>query len=264
MIFYRGCTALITGASAGLGTEFAHQLAPYAARLILVARRLDRLQDLKGELEENHPHLQVFTYALDVTSSADTDTFFQWLNNDSGLRVNVLINNAGLGDHGDFETSDWSRIQSMIDVNITALTRFSHRLIPQLRHVGQGAVLNVSSVAGLLPIPSMAVYAATKAYVNSLSESLRVELRGSGVSVTALCPGPVDTEFGSVAKREVGEGHAAPEIFKVRAEQVVREGLEAAAAGRARVIPGLLVAVVLTVASTIPIYILRHFLKSRN
>src|SRR6185295_7557808 len=111
-----------------------------------------------------------------------------------------LINNAGLGDHGLFESSDWSRIELMLNVNVVALTRLTRALLPELIQA-RGAVLNVSSVASLLPLPKLGVYAATKAYVTSFSEALRAELRGTGVSVTALCPGPVDTEFFGVAER---------------------------------------------------------------
>src|SRR6202034_803008 len=116
-------------------------------------------------------------------------------------RVSLLVNNAGVGDHGLFERSDWPRVKAMIDVNIESLTRLTHALLPDLVRAGRGAILNVSSIASLLPIPKMAVYAATKAYVTSFSEALRAELRGTGVSVTAVCPGPVDTEFFAVAER---------------------------------------------------------------
>src|SRR5688572_19692229 len=219
MNFFHGSTVLITGASSGLGAEFARQLAPHAAALILVARRLDRLEALKDELDR--PGLTIHCHAADLADEIQTEALLASLAA-SGERVSLLVNNAGLGDHGFFEDSDWSRVGAMLDVNIKALTRLTHAVLPDLVRRGRGAILNVSSIAGLLPLPKMAVYAASKAYVTSFSEALRAELRGTGVSVTALCPGPVETEFSSVANRpKTGESMPAPEVFKVTAEKVV-------------------------------------------
>ena len=262
MNFFHGCTALITGASSGLGEEFARQLAPHARSLILVARRVDRLEALKGELDR--PGLTIHCHAADLADEVQIEALLAALAA-SGERVSLLVNNAGLGDHGFFEESEWARVRAMLDVNITALTRLTHALLPDLVRAGRGAILNVSSIAGLLPLPKMAVYAATKAYVTSFSEALRGELRGTGVSVTALCPGPVNTEFSQTADRaEAGDPMPAPEIFKVPVEQVVRAGLGAVERDRARVIPGWFVCVVMTIASLVPIFFLRLFLAQRR
>ena len=160
MNFFRGCTALITGASAGIGEEIAWQLAPHAHALILVARRLERLEALKAQLEGTYPSLNVFIYGLDLRDDEATDLFLSWLE-ENNLRVNFLINNAGHGDYGDFASGDWARIESMIDLNITALTRITHRLLPTLKSFETSSILNVSSIAGFTPIPQIAVYAAT-------------------------------------------------------------------------------------------------------
>jgi short-subunit dehydrogenase len=262
MNFFHGCTALITGASSGLGAEFARQLAPHARSLILVARRLERLEALKEELDR--PGLTIHCHAADVADEVQIEALLASLAA-SGERVSLLINNAGVGDHGFFEESDWSRVEAMLDVNIKALTRLTHAILPDLVRAGRGAILNVSSIASLLPLPKMAIYAATKAYVTSLSEALRGELRGTGVSVTALCPGPVNTEFSSIAERsESREAMPAPDIFKVPAEEVVAAGLSAVERDRARVIPGWLVCVVMTIASLVPIFLLRIFLTQRR
>jgi short-subunit dehydrogenase len=238
MKFFHGCTALITGASSGLGVEFARQLAPHAHALVLTARRQDRLQTVKAELTRAHPNLSVYCYALDLTDLDALDRFTRWLS-DEGVRINLLINNAGLGDHNLFGSSEWSRIKPMLDVNVTALTRLTHSLLPVLRTFEDSAILNVSSCASFLPVPQLAVYAATKAYVTSFSEALRAELRGAGVSVTTLCPGPVDTEFNEVANSgHTGPGFSSPEFLKVPAERVVREALMGVERDRARVIPG--------------------------
>src|SRR5207237_10633961 len=118
----------------------------------------------------------------------------------ASIDIDLLINNAGLGDYGPFSTSDPERDDRMIQVNIAALTLLARKLLPTMIATKRGPILNVSSTAGFLPIPGMAVYAASKAYVNSLSEALRAELREAGINVIALCPGPVHTEFGEVAK----------------------------------------------------------------
>jgi hypothetical protein len=179
--------------------------------------------------------------------------------------VTLLINNAGVGDHGFFENSDWSRVEAMIDVNVKALTRLTHALVPDLVRAGRGAILNVSSIASFLPLPKMAVYAASKAYVTSFTEALRAELRETGVSVTAVCPGPVNTEFFEIAERTgAQERMPAPELFKVPAAQVVDDALNAVARDRARVVPGWLVCIVMTLATLAPMFILRLSLRQRR
>jgi hypothetical protein len=184
------------------------------------------------------------------------DEFVHWLG-ESNLRVNFLVNNAGHGDYGDFETGDWEIFQSMIELNVTALTRLTHRLLPMLKSFEDSAILNVSSIAGFLPMPQLAVYAATKAYVTSFSEALRVELRDSGVSVTTLCPGPTPTEFSTVAQRAAGDRSGTPEFLRVSLEQVVREALAAVKQDRARVIPGWQVAAGVALLGIVPMFLLR-------
>lgn len=260
---FHGCTALITGASAGLGAEFARQLAPHARTLILAARRTGRLEELKASLTREHPALSVHVYGIDLADAAAIRAFLQWLR-DENLRVDFLINNAGLGDHGPFLDADWPKVKQMLEVNILALTQLTHGLLPMLRAgAGNGAcgaaILNVSSTAGFLPIPHMAVYAATKAYVTSFSEALRVELRGSGVTVTALCPGPVDTEFSGVASRAESR-MTSPEFIKVPPERVVAAALRAVARDRARVVPGLAISLAMLLLAVIPMFVLRLFL----
>lgn len=261
MRFFEGCTALITGASSGLGAEFARQLAPAADKLVLVARRADNLDALKADLEARHPSLRVFVYVMDLTRENQTRDFVDWLEREN-IRVNFLVNNAGMGDRGPFATGDWAKIHAMLELNIVALTRLTHHLLPMLREGGRGAVLNVSSIAGLIPLPHMSVYAATKAYVNSFSDGLRMELRDTGVTVTAVLPGPVDTEFGRVASRGKGEPEwSAPGELTVPAGEVVGAALNAVAADRARVIPGWKVALFMGVAVALPLGLLRAVLR---
>jgi short-subunit dehydrogenase len=265
MKFYEGCTTLITGASAGLGAEFARQLAPHVQALVLVARRVDRLEALRDELQGLHPQLTVSIYGADVGREDQRVGLASWL--DAGnLKVDFLINNAGFGDRGAFEDSDWEKVRGMIDVNITALTHLIHVLLPSMTEGGRAAILNVSSVASFFPLPNMAVYGATKAYVTSLSEALAIELRPRGITVTALCPGPVPTEFFTVAGREGDEDSVAHyqsmPAFVVTPQQAVRAGLEAVIHDRARVIPGPLLAIAVGVALLVPFCITREILRA--
>jgi hypothetical protein len=257
MTHYTGCTALITGVTAGIGEEFARQLAPYAQTLILVARRTDRLQSLEHELLRDNAQLTVHTRSVDLSDEAQIDTLAQWVH-ENGLNVNLLINNAGLGDHGDFASADWPKLKSIIAVNITALTKLTYFLLPVLHQARPAGIINISSIASLVPVPNSAVYAASKAYVTSLSEALRAELRGTGIRLTTVCPGPVDTEFGMVAER-ADEVHRVPppEFLKIPAAQVAEEALLAAADDRARVLPGLLNALFMAFVCVLPMFIIR-------
>jgi short-subunit dehydrogenase len=162
-----------------------------------------------------------------------------------------------LGDSGAFAMSDPVRNEQMTVVNIVALTGITRHLLPRMLARRRGGILNVSSSAGFLPIPEFAVYAATKAYVNSFSEALRAELRGTGVSVCALCPGPVHTEFQDVAKRPGAQPDTGPEFVFVPVEQVVRDGLAALEADRPLVIPGFPVKLGMFLVRIMPMPILR-------
>ena len=257
-----GCTALITGASSGIGAEMARQLAPHARALVLVARRADRLEALKADLERGGMEIQC--HAIDLADGAQVERLLAALEA-SGTRVDFLINNAGLGDHGLFEDSEWKRVEAMLDVNITALTRLTHALLPGIIRSGRGAILNVSSIVAYLPFPKMAVYAASKSYVLSFTEALRAELRGTGVSVSALCPGPADTEFGMRAKRtDEPDAAPAPDFLKVSVAQIAREGLRAVDGNRARSVPGVVLAALMFLTALVPIFILRPFLARRS
>lgn len=258
-----GCRALITGASAGIGREFARQLASRAAFLLLVARREDRLIQLRDELGKQHPSLEIEIRPVDLSDEAQRDALCEWASRES-VAIDLLINNAGLGDYGTFATSDAMRLKEMIQVNMGALTLLTRCLLPQMIARRSGAILNVSSSAGFLPIADMAVYAASKAYVTSLSEALRMELRGSGVSVTALCPGPVHTEFGEVAHRTKTSTAKSPEIAHVSVEQVVRDGIAAVEQDRPIVIPGFLMKLGMTLVRLTPMPILRLMMRQRN
>jgi short-subunit dehydrogenase len=260
MSAFAGKSAMVTGASAGLGGEFALQLADLGVKkLMLTARRADRLEELRKQVLQSHPEIQVEILTSDLSNEQAVGKLIDDLDRE-GFSPDILINNAGFGDIGAFETSEPSKIESMLAVNITALTRLTRWALPGMLHRKSGWICNVGSTAGMLPLPSFAVYAATKAYVNSFTEAIRVELHGSGVNVTALCPGPVETEFGNVAGRPDGRRQfSPPKILCVDKADVVRETLDALARGQGRIIPGLLVRIPILLAETTPRWILRIF-----
>jgi len=252
------CSALITGASAGIGREFARQLAGRAGSVVLVARRRERLEQLRNELTNGNPNLNVHVYDVDLADKAQVDALIDSLARDK-IDIDLLINNAGLGDSGPFATSDPERIDQIIQVNMSALTLLTRKLLPPMIARKRGAILNVSSSAGFLPIPGFAIYAASKAYVTSFSEAIFSELRGTGVSVCALCPGPVHTEFNDVAQRPGEARDRSPEFVYVPVEQVVRDALAAVEADRPLIIPGFLMKVGMFLVRMTPMPILRHF-----
>ena len=252
-----GCNALITGASAGIGREFARQLGGRAATLVLVARRQARLEELRMELLGRHPQLRVEIRPTDLSQHEAVDELLAWTAQQK-FAINLLVNNAGLGDLGAFVTADPDRVDQMMLVNMVALTRLTRGLLPALIAQRRGAILNVSSSASFLPIPNFAVYAATKAYVTSFSEALRSELRLTGVGVTALCPGPVRTEFTQMARRESQNSVVpAPELAHVPVEKVVAAALSGVERNSPIVIPGGLMKFGMAIVRLMPLFILR-------
>lgn len=252
-----GCHALITGASAGIGRELARQLAGRADALILVARREERLAQLRAELTTQHPKLKVALHRTDLAKAEEVDELVRWLESEK-FPIDLLVNNAGLGDLGEFATADPEKIDKMMLVNMVALTRLTRALLPAMIAQRRGAILNVSSSASFLPIPNFAVYAATKAYVTSFSEALRGELSGSGVGVTALCPGPVKTEFTDVARRQ-GEAGELPGmgLAQVSVETVAKAAWHGVEHNRPIVIPGAVMKLGMTLVRLTPMPLLR-------
>lgn len=248
---------VVTGASSGLGEEFAKQLAGRTPKMVLVARRVDRLDKIAIGIRAAYPGIQVMVLAANLADANERMGMVEKAEG-AGFLPDLLINNAGLGDYGEFATADWKTLEAMLKVNIEALTHLSHLIAPGMTKRGRGAILNVSSLASTLPIPDFAVYAATKAYVSSFSEALRIELSKCGVDVMHLCPGPVKTEFGEVSRRAgTSEGMPAHELFYVPKEQVVSEALAGLDGGKARVFPGLKIAVAGLLIGAIPLVALR-------
>lgn len=253
---------LITGASSGLGEEFARQMASRCHTMVLVARRGDRLSALADELMRLHD-TKVRCFEADL-SQADQRLQLAAALAEKSLHPDYLINNAGLGDYGTFIESDWSKLETMMRVNMEALTHLTHLFLPRMILSQKGSIMNISSLASILPIPDFAVYAATKAYVSSFSEALRIELREHHISVLAVCPGPVHTEFGAVAAGAEGvEMHGMREAFYVDKQQVVAESIAAMDDDRARVYPGWKIALAAAGISLLPLAIIRLVMSSR-
>jgi len=262
MFKIEACSALITGASSGIGEEFARQLAPVAREIVIVARRNERLQKIKNLLEERHPHLRVQVEVADLAREAERLALVARLQ-ERGIEPDLLINNAGIGDYGEFASGEWQRTDDMLQLNVVALTHLAHLLLPGMLAKRSGAILNVSSLAGEMPIPDFAVYAASKAYVTSLSEALRIETKHSGVNVVALCPGPVSTEFGDGAHRRDEAPLPGSKLMRVDVAKVVRAGLDAVERNRPRVFPGFPVFLLATLAGVLPKAVLRAVMSTR-
>lgn len=225
-----GKVALITGASAGLGVEFARQLSKRGYRLVLAARRKERLDELAAELGNAR------SVEIDLSRPGAVAELVSNVEA-AGETVALLVNNAGFGLHGRFDKADPKRLREMLDLNCGALTDLCRAVLPAMVERRSGAVLNVASTAAFQPGPGMAVYFATKAYVLSLSEALHEEVKKFGVRVSALCPGPTRTEFGEVAGFRPDGGF---NRIAMDAEEVVRIGLDGLERNKAVVITGTL------------------------
>lgn len=193
-------TALITGASSGIGKELAHIHAERGGDLVIVARNRDALDALKTELETTHG-ISVFIIVADLTEEGATADICATLDHQH-INIDYLINNAGIGGHGAFHERSAEEDTAMIALNCRALTELTHRILPGMLIRKRGKILNLASTAAYVPGPLQAVYYATKAYVLSLSEALAEELRGTQITVTALCPGPVKTGFATASKSD--------------------------------------------------------------
>jgi short-subunit dehydrogenase len=219
-------TALVTGASSGIGEQFARQLSARGHDLVLVARRADRLERLATELPTT---AQVIACDL-ATEAAELRARVEAL----GVEVGLLVNNAGFGTHGRFFEQDAAREAEEVRVNCEAVVTLTHAFLPSMIERGSGGVIVVASTAGMQPIPYQAVYAATKAFALSFTDALHTELRGTGVRAMSVNPGPVPTEWQEVA----GFDDVGVVPGKIDAEQVVRESLAAWDRGTRSFIPG--------------------------
>ncbi|HYH60315.1 MAG TPA: SDR family oxidoreductase [Solirubrobacterales bacterium] len=230
-------TVLVTGASSGIGEEIARQLAERGYGLTLVARREDRLKALADEVYETHG-VRAEHIAADLGSDQGRDEMLAKVEA-LDLDVEILVNNAGFGGSGPVHRSDPARLASMVALNCETLVYLQASLSPAMADRGRGAIINIASTAAFQPIPYTSNYAATKAFVLSLSEGTHNELSGKGVTVTAVCPGPVKTEFAEQAGVG-GANDKLPGFIWTDVEQVARDAVEGADKGSRVVVPGLL------------------------
>ena len=255
-----GRTVLITGASSGIGRELARGFAPRAGALVLVARRTGRLEELRAELEAAHPSLVVHVAACDLGEEEEVEGMLSWIAEKIGA-VDVLVNNAGLGDQSLYDRSDWRRIRQSIRVNVEALALLTHRLVPGMVSRGDGGILNIGSGAGHSLIPGAAAYVGTKHFVDGFTETLRLELADAGVAVTQVCPGPVETEFDQAAGME-GLSGGPPEFLTISAERCAREAIRGFERGEALVFPGFPYKAIMPLAGFIPRFLQRRVARS--
>lgn len=247
-------TALITGASAGIGRHLAETFADKGHDLILVARSKGPMETLASELSERHG-IHVDVHSLDLSGPNAADHLFNAL---ADREIDILVNNAGVLSGGSFANMDADAIDNMMTLNIRALTQLCHRFAAPMVERGTGRILNIASVAAFQPVPKLAVYAATKAYVLSLSEALSVELARKGVSVTAVCPGYTDTEMlrGPIAKS--GGQIRIPEFTVLDPKRVAKDAYDACMAGDAVKVPGIGYAVSMATTRMLPKWLVRR------
>jgi hypothetical protein len=228
-----GKTALITGASSGIGTSMARQLAERGAHVVLVARRKDRLDALKSEIESAYG-VKATVLPMDLGVAGSGTALFDQTEG-AGIRIDYLINNAGFGTKQTFVDIPWERTAEMIQLNMTTLTEATLRFASKMKERGSGKILNVSSIGAFQPTPQYAAYGASKAYVRNFSIALGNELSGTGVTVTCLCPGATTTEFAEVAGQPVSKVQA---LAFMSADRCARIGLAAMLSGRRLIVSG--------------------------
>jgi uncharacterized protein len=231
-----GATVLVTGASAGIGRALAEQIASRAAELVLVARRVDRLTALSKQLRAGNGALRVHCVACDLGDDDDVDALVGRLGVDLPA-PDVLVANAGVGDAALFDTADWARLARVISVNVTATTRLLLAVLPHMVERGRGGLLVIGSGAGLSLMAGGATYTASKHYVHGLTQTLRADLAGTGVTVTEVCPGPVATEFDTAAG--IPDATSGPgKWLRISARQCAADALAGFDRGQALVFPG--------------------------
>lgn len=243
--------ALITGASAGIGATFAHQLAASGYDLLLAARRGDRLQALADQLARQHG-IRCEVLSVDLASPNAAGLVMAHLDK-LNWHVDFLVNNAGLSGHSKFAAAPWSQLNGEIQLMMTTLTELTHRIAPGMLERRWGRIINVSSLAALSPPGESLLYSAIKSYVLVLSQSLDMEFKPHGVHVTALCPGFTHSEFHDVMGTRDTANHL-PRMLWQQPQDVVREGIAAVMAGKPVCVPGLVNKIMAAVMRPMPLW----------
>lgn len=248
-------TALVTGASAGIGAAFARHLAAEGYSLLLVARRVERLQELAAELKAKHG-VRCDVFAADLNDPAAPAAIMAFAEK-QGIAIDVLINNAGLSGKTAFADTPWPKLAAEIQLMVTAVTELCHRVLPGMRQRGWGRIVNLSSLAAFSPPGASLLYTGIKSYVLGMSQSLDMELKPQGIHVTALCPGFTHSEFHDT----MGTRDAAsklPGLLWQEADEVVREGCDAVMKGKPVCVPGVVNKIVASSVRPLPVALQYH------
>lgn len=248
-------TALVTGASAGIGAAFARHLAAEGYSLLLVARRVERLQALAAELTALHG-VRCDVFAADLNDPAAPAAIMAFAE-ERGIAIDVLINNAGLSGKTAFADTPWPKLAAEIQLMVTAVTELCHRVLPGMRQRGWGRIVNLSSLAAFSPPGASLLYTGIKSYVLGMSQSLDMELKPQGIHVTALCPGFTRSEFhDTMGTRDAADN--LPGLLWQEADEVVREGWEAVMKGKPVCVPGIVNKVVASSVRPLPVSLQYH------
>lgn len=254
-------TALITGASAGIGASFARFLAAEGHDLLLVARREDRLRELAAELQQTHG-VRCEIFAADLTDAKAPEAIMAYAQA-QGLNIDVLINNAGLSGKTAFAETPWVTLAAEIQLMITAVTELAHRVLPGMKQRGFGRIINLSSLAAFSPPGASLLYTAIKSYVLNMSQSLDMELKPQGIHVTALCPGFTHSEFHDVMGTRDTANHL-PSILWQEPEAVVQEAWVAVNKGKPVCVPGTVNKIVAASMRPVPVSVQYYLGKTFN
>ena len=252
---FNGKWALVTGASAGIGIALARELAKHGAKLILTARRIDRLEALAAELKAKAAEVRVV--AADLNDPAAPQQIYD-ATEGAGLAVDILINNAGLGQHGAFSESPVEQELSQVKVNCEAMVRLTRLFVPRMVERRRGWIMILASTASFQPVPYLTTYAATKAFDRFFALGLAAEVARFGVKVTALCPGPTESEFFQVARSENFMPGG-----KQSAEEVARLGIAALAQGRRTIVPYFAGKLTAQLVRFLPVGLITHMVEKK-
>jgi uncharacterized protein len=247
-------TVLVTGASGGIGAALVHELAATASALVLVARRGEVLAAMADQLRARRPGLFVHTFTCDLADAVALDELCTRIDAEVGS-IDVLVNNAGMGDQSFVEHASWDRLAYLLALNVVAPTRLCTHFVRGMVARGRGGVLNVSSAFAFSYLPGFATYAASKHYITAFTDTLRSELAGAGVVVTQLLPGPIETEF--LVNSQPNTPLAPPAFTMLSAERCAKAALAGFRRGRALVVPGMLFQLVTWVSRTTPRFVMR-------
>jgi uncharacterized protein len=246
-----GGNVLVTGASSGIGRELAALLADRVRTLVLVARRTTLLEQLRDVLLARNPGLEVLVMRVDLSDERAVERLASEVRDRVGL-VDVLVNNAGVGDQALFDRSDWDRTRQVLLTNVFAVAQLTALLVPSMVERGRGGVLNIGSGAGLTVMPASAAYCASKHFVDGFSEALRADLAGTGVVVTQVCPGPVDSEFDQLAGTMGGMAGGPPQFLRISAARCAKDAIAGFERGAALVFPGRAYRIAMMMAPLLP------------